>query len=106
MYWFRTGLGVLGGGLAELLTGCKVILPPAANAGTCVGSAVPDYSTGILVWVGLYLLSFYLIKWTYGKKLDKDEQRKIVTTGIGSFILLFIFTWVILFTLGVSYLNF
>jgi len=66
---------------------------------------VPDYSTGILVGLGLYLLSFYLVKWTIAKKWGKDEQRKIVTTGVGSFALLFIFTWIFLFTLGVTYLN-
>lgn len=105
MFWLRVGLGVVGGALAELLTGCKVILAPNPNAGTCVANATPDYSTGILVGLGLYLLSFYAIKWTIGKRLDKDEQRKIVTTGVGSFLLLFIFTWILLFTLGVTYLN-
>lgn len=99
-------MGVVAGALAELLTGCKVVLPPASEAGTCAGGAVPDYSTGILVWLGLYLLSFYALKWTIGKKMSKEEQRKLVTTGVGTSVLLFLFTWLLLYTLGVTYLNF
>jgi hypothetical protein len=104
MYWFRAGLGVIGGTTAELLTGCKVILT-APNAGSCVGGHVPDYSTGILVWIGLYLFSYYLLRSTIGKRLEKDQQTKVTTTGVGTFVLLFIFSWVLLFTLGVTYLN-
>ena len=104
IYWIRVGLGAVGGTLTELLTGCKVAVT-GPTAGACLNGLTPDYSTGILVGLFLFLGSYYLLKSTIGKKFDKDEQRKIYTTGVGSFALLFVFSWVLLFTLGVTYLN-
>jgi hypothetical protein len=105
IFWLRSVLGVVGGILAELLTGCKVQVSGAA-AGTCLGGAVPDYSTGILLGLGLFIGSYYLFRITLAKNFTKEKMGKVYTTGAGSFALLFIFTWVLLFTLGVSYLNF
>ena len=104
IYWIRAGLGVLSGAAAELLTGCNVVLT-SPNAGTCLGGKTPDYSTGILLGLFVFLASYYLFKATIGKGYDKDKQRKIYTTGAGTFALLFVFSWVLLFTLGVTYLN-
>lgn len=105
IYWLRAGLGALSGISAELLTGCKVLVPPVAKAAACVDGKSPDYSTGILLGLFVYLASFYLLKWTVGKGMQKDQERKLYTTGVGSFLMLFIFSWVLLFTLGVTYLN-
>jgi hypothetical protein len=104
IFWFRAGMGVVGGTLSELLTGCKVIIT-SPGAGSCVGGLKPDYSTGILIGLFLFLASYYFLKSIYGKKFAKDQQNKIYTTGVGSFALLYVFSWVLLFTLGVSYLN-
>ena len=104
IFWLRVGLGAVGGTLSELLSGCKVNLTPP-NAGVCVGGAVPDYSTGILLALFIFMGSYYFLKYTIGKKFPKDMQGKIYTTGVGSFALLYIFTWVLLYTLGVTYLN-
>lgn len=104
IYWIRVGLGSVGGALAELLTGCQVAMT-GANAGGCLNGLKPDYSTGILIGLFLFLGSYYALRATIGKKFPKDEQRKIYTTGVGSFALLFIFWWVLLFTLGITYLN-
>ena len=60
IYWLRVSLGALGGVSAELLTGCKVLIPPPASGGACVGGASPDYSTGILLGLFLYIATFYL----------------------------------------------
>jgi len=105
IYWLRVALGAIGGISAELLTGCKVLVPPPSSGGACVGGASPDFSTGILLGLFLYIASFYLLKWSVGKGFDKDQQRKLYTTGVGSFLMLFVFCWVLLFTLGVTYLN-
>ena len=40
IFWFRSGLGAIGGSLSELLFGCKVNVA-GANAGSCV-AGVPD----------------------------------------------------------------
>jgi hypothetical protein len=105
IFWLRTALGAIGGSAAELLTGCKVLIPPPATGGACVNGLVPDYSTGILLGLFLFLASYYFLKVTVGKRFEKDQQGKIYTTGLGSYALLFIFSWVLLYTLGVTYLN-
>lgn len=105
IYWLRVGLGALGGISAELLTGCKAIVPPVATGARCVNGLNPMYQDGILLGLFIYLASFYLLKWTVGKNFEKEQERKLYTTGVGSFLMLFVFSWVLLFTLGVTYLN-
>ncbi len=104
IFWFRAVLGAVGGTLSELLTGCKVIVS-GDKAGTCVGGLMPDYSTGILIGLFIFLGSYYLLKLTIGKKFPKADQGKIYMTGLGSFALLYVFTWVLLYTLGITFLN-
>jgi hypothetical protein len=104
IFWSRAALGAVGGTLSELLTGCKVVVS-GQTAGTCEGGLVPDYSTGIIIGLFLFLGSYYLIKLTIGKKFPKADQGKIYMTGLGSYALLYIFTWVFLYTLGITYLN-
>jgi hypothetical protein len=104
IYWLRAGLGALAGVSAELLTGCKALIPPA-NGAVCVDGLTPQYANGILLGLMVYLVTFYLLKWTVGKGMAKDLERKLYTTGVGTFLMLFIFSWVLLFTLGVTYLN-
>ena len=103
IFWFRSGLGAIGGSLSELLFGCKVNVA-GANAGSCV-AGVPDYQTGILLALFLFLASYYLLRLTVGKKFPKEQQSKVYMTGVGSYALLYIFTWVLLYTLGVTFLN-
>ena len=104
IFWSRAALGAVGGTLSELLTGCKVIVS-GEHAGTCEGGLVPDYSMGILIGLFIFLGSYYLIKLTIGKKFPKADQGKIYMTGLGSYALLYVFFWVFLYTLGITFLN-
>jgi len=104
IFWSRAALGAVGGTLSELLTGCQVIVS-GPSAGTCEGGLVQDYSTGILIGLFLFLGSYYFIKLTIGKKFPKADQGKIYMTGLGSYALLYVFFWVFLYTLGITYLN-
>jgi len=104
IFWSRAALGAVGGTLSELLTGCKVIVS-GQLAGTCEGGLVPDYSTGILIGLFIFLGSYYFIKLSIGKKFPKADQGKIYMTGLGSYALLYVFFWVFLYTLGITYLN-
>jgi len=51
---------------------------------------------GITVGLAVYLVSFYLIKWLFMNKVDKPT--KILTMGVGAYILTFIFCWVLFVT--------
>ena len=90
LYWLRAGLGALGGVLAELLT-------TGTNAAGAVVSA--DWVTGVSIAMLVYLVSYYVTRFTWYKGLDREGQGKIYTTGLGSFVIIFLFTWMLLFTL-------
>jgi hypothetical protein len=80
LYWLRVGLAVLAGVGADVLVGT-------------------DYFNGISLGIAVYLASFYLVRYTWYKGIDRQSQGKIYSTGIGSFALVFLFTWMLMFTL-------
>jgi len=80
LYWLRIGLAVLGGVGAELLVGT-------------------DYLSGVSIGIAVYLASYYLARFTWYRGTGKEVQAKIYSTGIGGFVLSFLFTWILLFTL-------
>jgi hypothetical protein len=83
LYWLRVAFGAAAGLLANWAF-----------------SPTLDYTDGILVAVIVYLGSYYLARYGWYRKLDRKDFGKIYTTGIGVFIMLFIFTWILLFTLA------
>jgi len=79
LYWLRLGFAALGGiGAAEL-----------------VGI---DFTSGISIGIAMYLVSYYLARFTWYRGSSREIQGKIYTTGIGGFVLLFLFTWLLIFT--------
>ena len=71
---------MLGGVIAEVLTGT-------------------DWTSGVSIGILFYLISYYLARFTWYKGLGRERQGKIYTTGIGGFIMIFLFTWMLFFTL-------
>ena len=84
IYWFRVAMGFLGGTLADLFFGI-------------------DYANGILIALVLFLGSYYASRYLWGKSFAKEQMNKLYTTGMGTYIMLFLFSWLLLFTLGVHY---
>jgi hypothetical protein len=76
----RIGLGVVGG-----LTAFQVF-----------GS---DYTSGLLVGVIFYLASYYVARYLLFKELPRENLGKIYSTGIGGYVLIFLFTWILFSTL-------
>ena len=65
------------------------------------GLDTPDaFWNGVTVAIALYLASYYLSRYALYRRIDRENFSKLYTTGIGGFIMLFVFTWVLLFTLG------
>jgi len=86
IFWLRAGLGgVVGIAAAELF-------------GT-------DYQSAVLFAIVVYLGSYYLVRKVWGPQFKADELNKMYTAGIGSYVLLFIFLYILLFTLGIHYLS-
>ena len=82
LYWLRVGFGVVAGLLANLLF-----------------SPTLDYADGILVGVIVYLVSYYVARYGWYRSLERKDIGKIYTTGVGIFAMVFLFTWILLFTL-------
>jgi len=59
----------------------------------------------VLFAIVIYLGSYYLVRKVWGPQFKADELNKMYTTGIGSYVLLFIFLYIFLFTLGIHYLS-
>jgi hypothetical protein len=58
-----------------------------------------DYASGLLVGVIFYLASYYVARYLWFKKLARESLGKIYSTGIGGYVLTFLFTWILLSTL-------
>ena len=85
LFWLRVTLGS-GGGLLSSLLGF-------------VGPNTQAYN-GVFVAIGLYLLSYYLVRYAARIPLAPDQRVKLVTTGLGSFVILYLFTWILYNTLA------
>ena len=76
----RIGSGIAAGMLADLIFGA-------------------DYLNGILVGMIVYLATYYFAKYAWYRKLEPEKITKIYSTGIGGFVMMFLFFWILLFTL-------
>lgn len=80
LYWVRISLGVLAGLVADFVFHA-------------------DYGNAISVAILIYLASYYVARYLWFKKVARSEVSKIYTTGLFGFVMLFIFVWILLFTL-------
>jgi hypothetical protein len=80
LYWSRLGLAVVAGVLAEVLVGT-------------------DWTSGVSIGILFYLISYYIARFTWYKGMGREGQGKVYTTGIGGFTMIFLFTWMLFFTL-------
>lgn len=58
-----------------------------------------DYASGVSIGIAIYLATYYLARFTWYRGLGREGQGKVYTTGIGGFVLVFLFTWMLFFTL-------
>jgi hypothetical protein len=81
LYWLRIGLGFASGVLTEELTGM-------------------DAYNGISIGILVFLVSYYFARFVWYRGVDKRFQSKLYTTGLGGYIGMFLFSWILLFTLA------
>jgi hypothetical protein len=92
--WLRVGFGALAGliaGIAGFVTPVSV----AAGLATANQNAYYGFYVAIIVFLGTY----YLAKYRILKGIAPKDKNRLITQGIGSFIIMFIFTWVLINTL-------
>ncbi|MCS7116407.1 MAG: hypothetical protein RMJ31_01545 [Nitrososphaerota archaeon] len=80
IFWIRVLLAIISGILAGIF---KFTLPHNPNA-----------YLGIFIAVIFYLASISYVKLTM-RNIPKEERYKVITTGMGSFILIFLFIWML-----------
>jgi hypothetical protein len=83
LFWFRVGLGVLAGTLSAI-----------------IGDPIESYRVelGFGIMLVLFIASYMIAK---GMKIPIaiTEKKKLITTGYGSYFLMFIFSWILVNTL-------
>ena len=80
----RVGFGAAAGILAGLLN-FITLQPPTLNPNAYYGVYI-----GILVYIG----SFYFAKYSWVKGINPKDKNKLITQGIGSYVIMFIFSWI------------
>lgn len=86
IFWLRAAFGAVTGLAADLVFSS-------------------DYVDGILLAALVYMGSFYLVRYIWGKRVKPENIRKLYTTALGTFVLTFLFSWIFTFTLGLSFLH-
>jgi hypothetical protein len=86
IFWLRAGLAALTGLVVDYLFG-------------------KDYTSGLLLGAIVFMGSYYLVRLIWGKKIKPEQSSKLITTAIGTYIMIFLFVWILCFTLGLNSLN-
>lgn len=83
LFWLRVGLGVLAGALSAL-----------------IGNPIESYRIGLGfgIMIILFIVSYVIAK-SMKIPIAATEKKKLVTTGYGSYFLMFIFSWILVNTL-------
>jgi hypothetical protein len=86
--WIRVGLGAIAGLVAGFLN-FVTLDPNVVN---------PNAYYGVYIGVIVYIASYYLAKYNLVKGINPKDRNKLFTQGIGSFIIMFIFCWIVVST--------
>ena len=85
VFWLRVGLGVLAGTLSAII-------------GEPIKIESDRVVLGFGIMIALFIVSYMIAK---GMKIPIaiTEKKKLVTTGYGSYFLMFVFSWILVNTL-------
>ena len=89
LYWIRAGLGAAAGGLSALYDYAVRVPKPSYD--------INDLFTGLAFAFIFFIITYYILKIRYLNKFEK--RSKMITTGIGTYFLLWIVVWVLLHTI-------
>ncbi|HJW20783.1 MAG TPA: hypothetical protein VJ571_09580 [Candidatus Nitrosotalea sp.] len=85
LFWLRVGLGVLAGALSALI-----------GSSQSVESSRVGLGFGIMII--LFIISYVMAK-SMRIPIPAADKKKLITTGYGSYFLMFIFCWILVNTL-------
>lgn len=87
IFWMRIGFGILAGILAGVLG--YLSYNPMAFRGVGIGFLI-------------YFVSYIVARFVFGKNLPPTDYRKMVTTGMGGYVFMFLFVWIMYNTLSLG----
>jgi len=80
IFWLRIGFAMLAG----LISGALGYL-----------SGNPQGFRGIGIGFLLYFISYIVARIAFGKRVPLSEHRKLVTTGMGAYVFMFLTVWIL-----------
>jgi hypothetical protein len=85
LFWLRIGLALIGGAIATFLF-------------EGIEDTEEHRWSSIIFMIVLFLITCFIAK---GMKINfpKSDRKKLVTTGIGSFVFMYLFAWIMTYTL-------
>ena len=84
LFWLRIGLAVIAGTLATFMFDSI--------------EGEERRWTSIAFMITMFIVSIFIGK-SMNLKLPKSDRKKLVTTGIGSYIFIYLFMWILTYTL-------
>jgi hypothetical protein len=89
LYWIRASLGVVIGAITALYDYATGLAKPSSD--------LNNLFTGLSFALIFFIITYYILKLRYIGKFEK--KSKLITTGIGTYFLLWIVVWVLLHTI-------
>lgn len=80
IFWLRIGFAVLAG----IISGALGFL-----------SNNPQAFRGIGIGFLLYFITYIIARVAFGKRMPINEHRKLVTTGMGAYVFMFLTVWIL-----------
>ncbi|MEM4400006.1 MAG: hypothetical protein QW776_02525 [Candidatus Nitrosocaldus sp.] len=80
IFWLRIGFAVLAG----IVAGAMGFL-----------STNPQAFRGIGIGFLLYFITYLIARFSFGKRIPPSESRKLVTTGMGGYVFMFLLVWIL-----------
>ena len=96
IYWLRLALGIVAALVCIGLGLATGAIPNVDPTGT-FPMDLSVFMNGVSIAILFYLLSYYIIKLRFVNRVEKPS--KLMTTGIGIYLLSWIVLWVLLYTL-------
>jgi hypothetical protein len=84
LFWLRIGLAVIAGALATFMFDSI--------------EGEERRWTSIAFMITIFIVSIFIAK-GMNLKLPKSDRKKLVTTGIGSYIFIYLFMWILTYTI-------
>ena len=82
------------GALAGIIAGALGLVTPVSVTDG-LSNANPNAYYGFYIAIIVFLASYYFAKYWILKGIATKDKNRLFTQGIGSFIIMFVFTWIL-----------